>query len=73
MRPACSLNTSWAGDDVFGGSYLQKGLVLMTGGSLPRGALLGVLALHVWLAVWLYAVVGTLCGNLAERTYEARM
>jgi hypothetical protein len=37
------------------------------------GGALGLIALHAWAAVFLYACIGTLWGNLAERSYAARM
>ena len=37
------------------------------------GKLIGILAVNVWLAAWLYAVVGTVWGKLAEKAYAARM
>jgi hypothetical protein len=34
---------------------------------------LALIALHAWAGVFLYGCIGTLWGNLAERSYVARM
>ena len=34
---------------------------------------IGLVALHVWFGAFLYGCLGTLWGNLSEKTYDARM
>ncbi len=59
---------------MFPGGDVREVAVLMTGGWLPTGRrLLSFLALHAWLTACLYMVVRTVWGNLAEKTYAARM